>query len=129
MDSFSDPAGRRFLIGLIGSFIFFALDVGLYLLKLPGYFLLFCVALAYVTWVCLRYLKERAQPSDFAPWYESRTKAALFGAIMSAFMGIFALIRHSDDYQSCFFWGGVFFIMAVVSHYLEKRPRSPEDTD
>jgi hypothetical protein len=129
MSSFSDPAGRRFVTGLCGSLIFVTVDIVLYLLRLPGYEVLFCIFIVYVIWVYIRFLNERKQPIDYVPWYSSRIKLGLLCGSLALLVGLFGLVLGDSDLYLNFFIAPVFFIGAMASHYKESREKSLPPAD
>jgi hypothetical protein len=130
MSSFPDAARRRFVSGLWGSLIFIATGIVLYFLEAPHYELFLYLFFAYVAWVYLRFRKEQKQSAAYAPWYTSRPKAALSASVIFSFIGIFAFIKHSADYQSDFLLAGMFLVIAGITQYREAAAKdSSRDQD
>lgn len=121
MPSVLHPARRRFVLGLWGSLIIAAVGTVSYLVGAPGYQITFCIFIVYVIWLYTRYQRERKLPIDFAPWYTSRAKAGLFGALLNVIVGIFAFVKHSDDYEVFFCLAAVLLVGAALFHFKETR--------
>ena len=130
MSAFSGPAGRRFLIGLISSLVFVATGAVLYILGAPHYEVFFYLFVVYGGWVYLRFQRERLQPETFVPWYARKEKVAILFAVGLALIGTFAALKHSDSYQSDFFFAGLFLVLAGITQYRKRRTvRNPHETD
>jgi hypothetical protein len=121
VSSFSDPAGRRLVTGLLGGLIILATGIVLYLLAAPRYEIFFYIFALYSVWVCLRFLRERHKPLGFTPWYKSRPTTALIFAVVFAVIGLVAFVKQSDSYQSDFLLALLFLGMSALTHYRMKR--------
>jgi hypothetical protein len=121
MSALQSGPGRRLKSGLYGSLVFVAVGTVLFLAQAPYYQLFFYVFIVYVTWVGVRFLQERKGPINRVPWYASKPKLGIFGALVNVLLGVLDLHRNDTGYRFDFLLAAVFLIGAASFHYKEKR--------